>query len=254
MNKILTLLGSGVSAVVLFASPAIAQENAPTPVIEIYGCNFKANNDMDNLLAATARWNTFADRNNVKDYTAFIATPYLHSPDLTYDALWLGGWPNGAAMGAGEALYFTKGQEVAAGFDAVADCSSHAQYAEVVIRQPQGPPPQNGVAVFSDCTVHEGRTVPEAITALTQWGEYLKGRGSDGFSALLFGLAGLEGDADFTFKYIEGFDSIQAYGKFTDVYTGGGFLKGDELFGRLLTCNSSRVYNLNRVRLAAPPQ
>ncbi len=256
MKKILALLGAAIAAILLLASPVSAQQNAPmpTPVIEIYGCNFKGNNTMANLRTVAARWNTWADRNNVKDYTAFIATPYLHSPDLTYDALWLGGWPNGAAMGAGESLYFTKGEEIAAGFDAAVECSGHAQYAEVVIRQPQGPPPQDGVAVFRDCTVREGRTVPEAIAALTQWGEYLAGRGTDPFSALLFGLAGLAGDAKFTFKSIEGFDSIQAYGKYTDVYTGGGFLRAEELLDRLLDCNSARVYTLSRVRLAAPPQ
>ena len=58
-------------------------------------------------------------------------------------------------------------------------------------------------------------------------------------------------DADYTFKSVEGFESIEAYGQYTDVYTGGGFLRAEELFGRLLDCNSARVYALNRVRLAA---
>jgi hypothetical protein len=30
-------------------------------------------------------------------------------------------------------------------------------------------------------------------------------------------------------------------------------LRADELFGRLMTCNSPRIYNLERVRLAAMP-
>ena len=95
-----------------------------------------------------------------------IATPFVFSADLTYDVLWLGGWPNGAAMGAGEALYMTQGEEVANAFESAADCSSHAQYAEVVQRQPAGPPPTNGVALFTDCKVHDGRTVPEALDAV----------------------------------------------------------------------------------------
>jgi hypothetical protein len=37
------------------------------------------------------------------------------------------------------------------------------------------------------------------------------------------------------------------------MYTGGGFLRAEELFGRLLDCNSARIYNLERVRLAAQP-
>jgi hypothetical protein len=46
---------------------------------------------------------------------------------------------------------------------------------------------------------------------------------------------------------------MAAFGKGTDMYTGGGFIRADELFGRLLTCNSPRVYTLERVRLSAAP-
>ena len=114
--------------------------------------------------------------------------------------------------------------------------------------------PQNGIAVFRDCTVSDGRTVPEAIAALQEWSKYLAGQGTNPFAALLFGLAGLpDDDADYTFKTVEGFESIEAYGKYTDVYTGGGFLRAEELFGRVLDCNSARVYALNRVRLAEAP-
>jgi hypothetical protein len=99
----------------------------------------------------------------------------------------------------------------------------------------------------------EGRTVEEAIAASEQWAEYTKGRGSDAFSAMLFPLAGLESDADYDFKVVTGFASMQDFGKGTDMYTGGGFLRADELFGRLVDCNSPRIYSLERVRLAAMP-
>ena len=78
MNKTLTLLVTGISTALLLDT-ALAQQDAPmpTPMLEIFGCTFSANNDMADLTAATARWSTWADRNNVNDYTAFIATPYL---------------------------------------------------------------------------------------------------------------------------------------------------------------------------------
>ena len=251
MNRIFVLL---VPALVLASSLASAQQGAPmpTPIIEIYGCNFKANKTMNDLHTVTVRWNAWADRNKVTDYTAFIATPMLHAADRKNDALWIGGWPSGTAMGAGEALYATpQGREIDAAFDSVADCESHAQYAEVVVHQPTTPPPENGVAVFRDCTMHSGRTVPEALTALGQWADYAAGRGSTTFSAVLFALAGLPADAHYTFKSIEGFDSIQAYGKYVDMYTAGGFMRAEELLDRVFECNSARVYGIERVRLAA---
>jgi len=251
MNRTFVLLGS---CLLLISSMASAQPAAPmpTPIVEIFGCTFRANKTMNDLHAVTARFNAWADKNKMTDYTAFIVTPMLHGADRKDDVLWLGAWPNGAAMGADAALYATpQGREIDAAFDGVGNCESHAQYAEVVVHQPQNPPPENGVAVFRDCTVHTGRTVPEALAALGQWSDYVTGKGSNPFSAVLFAIAGLPNDAHYTFKSVEGFDSMQAYGKYLDMYTGGGFMRAEELFDRVMECNSSRVYALDRVRLAA---
>jgi hypothetical protein len=246
---------TGVATGVLVASAALAQQNAPmpTPIVEIFACNFNENSDRADVDAAAARFNTWADRNNVSDYGAFIATPWVYSPDLPYDLLWLGAWPNGTAMGKGEALYMSQGREVAAAFDTAVDCPTHSLYAEVIIKAPEGPAPQNPVAVFRDCTVREGRTVPEAIEALGDWSEYLAGQGANPFSAILFGLGGLPDADDYTFKSVEGFDSLETLGQFLDLYTGGGFLRGEEIFGRLLECDSPRIYTLTRVRASAGP-
>lgn len=257
MKKILVLAGTAATAAVLIATTTLAQQNAPpapTPVVEIFGCKFNANKSINDLHSVAARWNAWADKNKVGDYSAFIATPFVHSADLPNDVLWLGGWPNGAAMARDSALYATKeGRDIDAAFDAVGKCASHSLYAEVVIHRPKTPPPENGVAIFRDCTVRDGRTVPEAITALGQVDEYFTGRGSDAFEAILFSLGGQPNDAHYTFKEVVGFASMDAYGKDIDVYTAGGFQRVDELLGRLIDCNSARVYTLERVRQAAEP-
>jgi hypothetical protein len=234
-------------------SAASAQEQAPqpTPVVEIFGCNYNGSNDMADLQAVTTRWNAWADRNNISDYTAFLVTPYLHSDQLTFDVLWLGAWPNGTAMGAGEALWFAEGGELEDQFNAVVDCSTHAQYAELVIGAPEGPVPEAPVVAFSDCTVHDGRTVEEALTALGQWREYLVANGVNEFNAVLFPVAGADPDADYDFKSVEGYETIQSYGRALDVVTRGGYMRAGELFGRLLDCNSPRVYLFDLVRRAA---
>jgi hypothetical protein len=258
MQKSFALLGTAaVCATLLWGNVVVAQQQAapqPTPVLEIYDCKFKNNKTMKDLQAVTARFNAWADRNKVTDYIAFIATPYLHGADRTSEVLWIGGYPNGNAMGAGESTFFKTGQDINAQFEAVVDCASHAQFAEFGIRAGEGGPPPNPIAVFRDCTMRDGREVPEAITALQQWTQYLTGKGSTGLAAMLFGLAGLPGDAKYTFKYVEGFDNMEAYGKYTDIYTGGGFMRADELLDRVVTCNSPRVYALERVRAPAPQQ
>jgi hypothetical protein len=252
MNRIFGVL---CFSLVLISSLASAQQGAPmpTPIVEIYGCNFKTNKAMNDLHAVTTRFNAWADKNKMNDYTAFIVSPMLHGADRKDDVLWLGGWPNGTAMGADEAMYASQGREIDAAFDSVVHCESHSQYAEVVVHQPQNPPPEHGIVVFTDCTVHTGRTVPEALAALGQWSEFVTGKGLNPFSAVLFAVAGLPNDAHYTFKAVDGFDSMQAYGKYLDMYTSGGFMRAEELLDRVMDCNSARVYALERVRLAAPP-
>ena len=256
MKQSFTLLGIGLSfSALLPAIGAHGQESAPqpTPIIEIFPCTYRGDSDANDLRQLTARFNTWADRNNVTSYTAFVATPYAFSADLGADVLWIGGWPNGTQMGTNETLWQAQGGEVSAAFDALVECNSHSLYAEVIVNQPSGPPPENGVAMFEDCTVHEGRTDAEAIEAARQWAAYTKSRGSDDISAILFPLAGLTSDDDYSFKVVTGFASMEAFGRGTDMYTGGGFLRARELFGRLLDCNSPRIYMLERVRLASMP-
>jgi hypothetical protein len=257
MKRILVLTAILLATAVFAATSAFAQQSAPpapTSVVEIQGCKFNANKGMNELHSANARYNAWADKNKLTDYTAFVATPFLHGADRTDDALWIGAWPNAAAMARDAALSASKeGRDVDAAYDAVGKCGSHSLYAEIVIRQPKSPPPENGVATFSDCTVREGRTAEEAIAALGQVAEYMAGRGSDAFSAVLFPLAGLPNDAHYTFKHVIGSASMDAFGKDIDAYTAGGFRRVDELLGRVVDCNSPRVYTLERVRLAAPP-
>jgi hypothetical protein len=257
MKNILVLTAILTVTAALTATSAFAQQSpppAPTGVVEILGCKFNANKGMNELHSVNARYNAWADKNKMTDYTAFVATPFLHGSDRTDDIVWIGAWPSAAAMARDAALSATKeGHDIDTAYDAVGKCGSHALYAEVVIRQPKTPPPENGVATFRDCTVREGRTAEEAIAALSQLSEYDVKRGSDAFSAVLFPLAGLPNDAHYTFKHVSGSASMDAFGKEVDAYTAGGFRRAEELLGRVVDCNSARVYTLERVRLAAPP-
>jgi hypothetical protein len=255
MNGNLMRFLTVIAATVGSASTGLAQQNAPmpTPIVEIFACNLNDGSDMADLNVVTTRFNGWADRNNVADYTAFLARPWVYSADLPYDVLWLGAWQNGTAMAQGETLYMTQGEEIAAAFEEVIDCPAHSLYASVGIREPDGPPPQSPVAVFRDCTLRDGRTVPEALDALGQWSEHTAGLGASPFTAALFALGGLTDEQEYTFKAVEGFDSMEALGEFMDVYTAGAFMRAEEIFGRIMECNSPRIYMLTRVRAATPP-
>lgn len=242
-----------VLASLLVVSGAFAQEEAPTPLaaVEIFGCNFRDGKGMNDLNAITSRWNKWADGKNMKNYTALTLVPFYYSEEMTYDVLWLGAWPNGAAMGADTAVWIKEGGDIQAGFDKVLKCPVVLQLASLNIRPPAGRPAPGSLTTFSDCKVHEGRTAGEAIEAMFKWSQYLVDNGSDVPQWVNFPVAGATADADYDFKVSTGFSSAEAYGKYLDLYTSRGYRKAGELFGRLMDCNSSRVYVMNPVRVTA---
>jgi len=205
------------------------------------------------MMAAARRFNTWADQNGANDYTALVLTPYAFSEELGFDVGWLGAWPNGTAMGMGEAKWVSTGAQVQAAFDAVADCSSHALYAGVILRAPPGEAPEDSVLLFTNCTVINDHTVAEAIDAERAWGEYMAGRGEAGLDGVLFPLAGESPDADFTYKAVHNFASLEQLGKAIDLYTTGGRQRQNQLLGRVVDCDSPRLYLSHRVRQGPGP-
>lgn len=247
-------------ATMFWGAHAVAQNQAsaqpPVPMIEIFGCTFIGDNDMDDLLAVTARWNRWADDHAITDYTALIMTPVMFSDALTADVFWLGANPSGAAFGAGLGRWMSEGADMNAEFEEVVDCASHSLFAEVILREPGGPPPEAGVVSFQDCTIHAGRSIAEAVGAGERWADYVGTNGPDVFMSQLFPVAGISPDADYNFKAVAGFESADAYGEFLSTLTGNGFAgatAAQGIFGPYVDCDSSRLYAANFVRIAAAP-
>jgi hypothetical protein len=249
------LIGFSLALVLAHAGHAAGQQAEPAQpgILEAYGCTFRGANDLDDFLDVAGRWNDWADDRNVTDYTALVLTPYFYSADLPYEVIWLGVWPNGAAMGEGVAQWFAEGQRLNAQFQEVTDCSMHQLAAALPIRTPEGGPPDGGLISFSDCSLEEGRTVLEALGALREGAEYLEGKGNDLAHGVLFPLAGEVPDASYDFKAVTGFSSPQAHGQFLDtILTPEAIQMGESLMDGLLSCDSSRIYAMNLIRAAAP--
>jgi hypothetical protein len=234
-----------------------AQDGEPTGLVEIFSCSYVGNNDMDDLLGVTARWNAWADQRNLSSYTAVIMSPYFFSNQLELEVGWIGISPSGAAAGASGAQWLGEGQAMQAQFDAVVDCPSHAEYATVPISMPEpaeGDANGPGLLSFSDCAIRENRNGADALAALGEWAEYLGEMGVGSFQAALFPIAGERDDINYDFKAVQAFQDAEARGRFLDVYTAGGFLRAQAIFDPVLDCDSPRVYATQNVRQAAPAQ
>ena len=256
MKRIALALSSGLATFVLIGSAYGQQDEAPNIVIiEIYGCTYNANNDMSDFVAVTDRWNDWADERGVTDYTANILTPYLYSDAFPYDLVWLGVYPSGEAMGAGQAQWLSEGGELNAEFGEVVDCSIHAQFAATAMHVPATPPEPSdddvGLISFQDCTLQNERGAQEALAAHGRWGDYLAANGSDLFMGALFPIAGEDPEADYNYKAVTGFSSANTYGQFIDTVVPGGLQTAGNIFGGITVCDTSRVYVTTSVRETA---
>ena len=232
----------------LGTSGAYAQDEGPTwAPIEIYACTFIGDADMDDLNAVIESWNEWEDENGTDGYTAIVMTPNFSAESFPYDVLWVGNWRNGAGL-AGMQRLFAEGGEILEDFGQVIDCSSHQGFAGANV-QPLGEPTGIVPVSFTNCTLHEGRIGPEAGAAMGRYIEFLTENGSDaGHWVLRPGPGGAAGDS-YDFKWVTAYTSYAGLGHgFELYYNGGGQQQLEAEIGRIMSCDSARIYNSRVVR------
>ena len=231
---------------------AIAEEKMAPPSfspLEIIACNFVKGKDMDDLAKVAAKWNTWMDKSNAPAYSAYTLAPLYHSEEISFDVAWLGSWENGVTMGAGMKHWHSEGKSMQADFDRVVDCKTSSNFAMFTVTPPKEPGSIDA-AEFSNCKIKKGRTVKEAVGAIREWVKYREAAGTDAARWLFFPAYGESSDADYDFKWVTGYPSYDAFGRAFDQFgTGGGYRKYREIFGRLMTCDAARLYDVTAVRV-----
>jgi hypothetical protein len=242
----------------LGSSGAFAQNGPPTfTPTEIIGCNFVGNNDMSDLTPVIEDFNEWADEVGMDDYTAFLSVPFFRSAEFPYDFIWVGLFDDGTAMGSGYNQWVHQSGELPAQFEEVADCPSRTGFATVNLKAPTGDGDgvEDGatfILEFSNCSVHENRTGPEAANAIREWIDYLTENGSISSHSLLIPGPGEAADADYSFKWMRAHSSYVSLGREFELNNNnGGIGMRNDLFGRVMTCDSSRMYNTSFVRESA---
>ena len=251
MNRNTTLLVTSL-AVFIGIQAGHAQDGPPTfSPLEIFGCNYVGSSDMGDLNTVIATWNEWMDTKGMNNYTALTLTPHFTAADFPYDVLWLGVWADGAALG-GTTQWLSEGGEVQDDFADVIDCPLHHGMAVTNIREPADPPSDIAPVEFSNCTVHDGRTGPEAGGAIIEFAEFMAENGSSAGHWILLPGPGEEADADYSFKWVTGYSSWDSVGADFELYmNGGGRQRFAALTGRVVSCDAPRMYNSQLFRAAA---
>jgi hypothetical protein len=234
----------------------MAQNGEPPNIvsIEIYGCNYQQGNDMGDLMSVVDDWNEWADERGIANYEASVLTPYLFSPAMSYDVLWLGVYSSEEDMGEIQTDWLANGQEMNAEFGQVVDCDAHMLFAGAPTHIPAGPEVQNDgmvdLLLFQDCSLINESSPIEALAAHGQWGDFMAENGSDVFMGAMFPVAGENPSADYNYKAVANFSSAEAWGEYLSTMIPGGLQRAGQIFGRVTQCDAPRLYTSVLVRAA----
>lgn len=236
----------------ILGSASVFAQDSPPPAfaaIDSYLCNFNEGKSMADLNTVVAKWNKWMDTNKGAPYSAWVMVPVLSSANMPIDLAWLGVWANGNDMGKGMQAWADNNGGLAADFDAVMNCGEHANSASVSVRPPaEGWPGSKGVAVFSNCTVMEGKTIQDAAAANRAWAAHLDSIGSKAGMWVFFPGAG-QNNPEWDYKLVSSYPDFVAYGADWEAYTNGqGWAKAQQIYGGTVSCDSQRVYRSITVR------
>jgi hypothetical protein len=255
MKKVLTALVSGA----LFLSGGIviadshkdaADQPDPASPVEIFACSYNDGKGPADLDAAVDKWNAWADKQGLDDYSAWTLVPYYAGPEQEFDVIWLGAAPSAKALGRAQDTWLATGGKVQEAFNDASTCNAHANFAALQFKAPpKRENPSNIVISFSDCNMADGLSFDDVAPALGEWADYRKGHGStSGIWAFFPAYGG--GSEEFDFKYIAAWQNLEDQGADWDQYSAGGYAKAGELFAGKLDCDSSRVYLATNRRMA----
>jgi hypothetical protein len=254
MKKTLTTAMSALLFLFVGSGTALAQEEESDDItavpVETWTCNYKEGQGPDDLDRVNAEWNDWMDDQGQTDYFAATLTPHYFGERL-FDIGWLGAWTDGNAMGAGTDHWINEGGEMAAKYFEVLDCESHTNFVSLnVKRAPQNDDDDSDnsfVLTFSNCSMEEDKEFEEFLAAQKEWNTYADENGFVSSAWVLFPAYG-ESNNDYDFKYVTSAADHTTFGANYQLYSDGHWRKSSEIFGDLLDCDVSRVYDATVLR------
>ena len=256
MKRLLSILVS--SALMMSYGVAVAdnhegdaeEANVASPM-EMYACTYNDGKGPADLDAATKKFNAWADKQEIDDYSAWTLVPFYSGPEQEFDVLWFGASEKAKALGRVQDKWLATGAKESEAFADAMTCDMHGAFAVLTMKQsPQREDDSNFVVSFSDCEVAEGMTFDDMYMPIKEWGEYTAENGSSAGQFVFFPSYG-GGNEDYDFKWVSTADSFESLGADWDRFSEGGWEKANELFRGKLSCDSSRVYVATKRRSAA---
>ena len=229
------------------ASSALAlEQQAKQAPVDFRACIFRDGKSMKDLEKVNAKFRQYANQNDFA-YAAWVLTPQYHS-GAGFDVGWLGSWPDNESFGLSMEKWNAPGNEVAAEFDRVIDCSlGHEMASSLPINAPESTP-VNGSVMFYECSLNDGKTLSDAYTAHLDAGQVMKAKGSLAMSWFYTPALGA-GDIDYDYYHVVAFSRYSDMGATMELYiNGGGREEQQNILASVSSCKTPVTFDAMSVR------
>ena len=219
------------------------EDNALIIPVELFTCNYNEGKGAADLDKAVEKWNAWADKIGLDDYSAWTLTPYYFGPEQEFDIIWLGAAKDAVALGKVQDAYLLEKDGLRQVFAEVLSCDAHSNFASFNYKAtPDGATPANSVITFSDCSYKEGASFAAMNEAMDKWSQHLSDAGSDTAIFHWYPVYGGGGE-EFSFKWLQVHKNFAALGADYEIMGNGkGYEVKGELFDGLVDCDSTRAY------------
>lgn len=249
MNRVIKILMMSSALLVAWTQTAQAQ-TAPAP-IEAFYCNMQEGKGMKDLMPVADRFSKWADKNN-PTYSAWILTPRFGMGSQLPQMIWLGSTPTGAEFGKGADAWAKGGKDIQDAFDKVVDCSAgHVLASSVEVLAPDGNP-GDGVVMFTQCELEDGKTTADAAKLQGAMAAELRKMGAKNSSWMFVPMIG-GGDLDYDYLGVSTYPSQADFFAAYDMWvTGGVGAKAMAMYKGVADCGdpTPTVWDVKTVRLA----
>ena len=227
-------------------SSSVQAANPKAAPVDFSACNFRDGKGMQDLDKVSTKFREYANKNDIA-YSAWTLTPQYHT-GADFDVGWLGAWPDGEAFGVSMERWNKTGRQLQAEFDQVIDCSGrHEMALSLPINAPEGTP-EDGVLMFYQCSLHDGKSLNEAYAAHLKAGTAMKGLGSLAVSWMFQPAAGT-GKIDYDYYHVVGFYRYSDLGATMEMYVNGGGIQAQQKFlSSVSSCETPVIFDALSVR------
>ena len=233
---------------VLSSLSSFAAENPGSGynALDFRSCSFINGKDMEDLRKLDTEYVDWASK-NYPVFLSYIMTKHAtNQNDWDFDFIWLNIFENHEALGSANNARFHSGSEIERKFNKLIECNSYFTATSIHIK-PSLALGSDGIFSINSCTMKDGVTYDDLITADSKWVSHREAVGMEDAMYRWIPDAGWSRDtkADFLNVYVA--TDLMMRGRSIDLLWSGSAAVWQSIYGDIHSCDQGRIWRANYV-------